>query len=786
MNFPAVARDDTKLREYKGPDSRQTSISIYTGAGQLIKKIPWDNGRIRGLGWSASPEHLIVVSENGNARCYYDFEGNFTQFSLGKLAESNGVLECQFWDNGFVALLSNNTFVSVSKYDDPNPRPLASTAGYADKSIHSWAIVPPFYQLGQHVEVLISIDNTVLVLDTNEARDKYLEEGPFSHMSVSPNGDFIALFTVTGYLWVITSDFHRKVSDLKTDLAGKPDQLLWCGNHAVAVVTGDEILLVGPHGGTLNLYYDSPVFAVSEIDGMRTITEEKHDFYTMVPESTVNIFKIGSVSPAAILLDCVEQLDRNSPKADENLQIIRASLPDAVNACIEAAGYEFESYWQKALLKAAAFGKAAIDLYDSDYFVQMCEYIRVLNVVRQINVGLLISHTQLVALTPNKLIDRLLLRKMHLLAFKCTEYLRLPQYKVYIHWACSKVRISNADDETVCREIVAKLGALSGASYEEIATTAYEEGRNKLAIMLTHYEPRPGKQVPLLLNMNEQELALDKAIESFDANLIIYVLLYLQQKLTIAAFFRFISDKPMASRCFEFYCKQLNNHKLLSDFYYQDDRRFESAQLLLNQSFKETDLDVQQDTLKEVIQTFQESKEKSFEVKAIEEQSKLLKLQAQLELDYDSTFVGQTVSQTISTLLSMSQHSRAVKVKDEFKVPERRFYWIKLQAYIARRDWDELHKFARAKKSPIGYLPFFNQCYKAGSKRQALLYVPMCTDVSYKQRIDMYIQVDGIRQAAQEAVKAKDLQALEELEPLATTTVRSEIADFVNQLKSKN
>ena len=62
----------------------------------------------------------------------------------------------------------------------------------------------------------------------------------------------------------------------------------------------------------------------------------------------------------------------------------------------------------------------------------------------------------------------------------------------------------------------------------------------------------------------------------------------------------------------------------------------------------------------------------------------------------------------------------------------------------------------------------------------------MCTDVSYKQRIDMYIQVDGIRQAAQEAVKAKDLQALEELEPLATTTVRSEIADFVNQLKSKN
>lgn len=469
------------------------------------------------MGWSQR-EQLIIVSENGNARCYYDFEGNFTQFSLGKAAELNGVSECKFWDTGFVALLSNNTFVSVSRYEDPNPRTLTSGTAQ-DKSIHSWAIVPPFYQLGQHVEVLICLDNTVMVVDTNEARDKFLEEGPFSHMAVSPNGDFIALFTETGHLWVITSDFHRKLSDCKTSIKKTPDQLIWCGNHAVAVVVGDEILLVGPQGGTLNLYYDGPVFAVSEIDGMRTITDEKHDFYSMVPEVTVNIFKIGSVSPAAILLDCVEQLDRNSPKADENLQIIRDQLPEAVNSCIEAAGYEFEAYWQKALLKAASFGKAAIELFDSDYFVQMCEYIRVLNAVRQINVGIFQSHTQLVALTPNRLIDRLLVRQMHLLAFKCTQYLRLPQYKVYIHWACSKVRTSTGDDETVCREIVAKLGSLSGVSYEEIATTAFEEGRGKLAIMLTHYEPRPGKQVPLLLNMEEEELALDKAVESFDINL---------------------------------------------------------------------------------------------------------------------------------------------------------------------------------------------------------------------------------------------------------------------------
>lgn len=778
----ALTRDDSQLRLYKGPESRQTSISVYSGAGSLIKKIPWDNGRIRGLGWSQL-EQLIVVSENGSARCYYDFEGNFSQFSLGKTAEVNGVLECKFWDSGFVALLTNNLFVSVSRYYEPNPR-LLSSSSIQEKSVHSWAIVPPFYQLGQHVEVIISVENTVLVADTTDIRDKFLEEGPFSHMAVSPNSDFTALFTTTGHLWVISSDFHRKLSDHDTKNKSKPKQLVWCGNDAVAIVYEDEILLVGPQGGTLNLYFDGSVVAVPETDGIRTITDEKHDFFCLVPDVTVNIFKIGSVSPAAILLDSVDQLDHNSPKADENLQIIGNKLNEAVNACIEAAGYEFEPYWQKALLKAATFGKSALELYDSDKFVEMTEYLRVLNTIRQVNVGLIMSHQQLLALTPNRLIDRLLLRRMHLLAFRSAEYLRLPQDKIYIHWACCKVRSSQDDDETVCRDIVSKLGSRPGISYEDIAKAAYEEGRQKLAIMLTHYEPRPGKQVPLLLSMGEEEIALEKATESFNLNLIIFVLLHLQQKLPVASFFRFINDKPVAGRVFEFICKAQDS-KLLRDYYYQDDRRYDSALLIFNQSYKESDLDEQIEKLKEAEKIFQEFKERTFESKCVADQIRLLKLQLQLEKDYDQLFVGKTVSETISSLVLIAQHSRANKVKDEFKVPDKRFWWIKIKALVVRRDWDELLKFAKSKKSPIGYEPFFNLVLKAGNKRNASLYVPMCTYLSYKRRIQLYVQVDAIRQAAQEAVRAKDLDELLELEPLATTTVKSEINELIAQLKSK-
>lgn len=42
----------------------------------------WDKGSIRGLGWSED-ERLLVVTEDGTVRSYYDLEGDFTQFSLG-------------------------------------------------------------------------------------------------------------------------------------------------------------------------------------------------------------------------------------------------------------------------------------------------------------------------------------------------------------------------------------------------------------------------------------------------------------------------------------------------------------------------------------------------------------------------------------------------------------------------------------------------------------------------------------------------------------------------------
>lgn len=180
-------------------------------------------------------------------------------------------------------------------------------------------------------------------------------------------------------------------------------------------------------------------------------------------------------------MEAVGYLERKSPKADDAIQLIRPNLPEAVSACVRAAGYEFDIEWQKQLLKGASFGKSVLELYNSDDFVEMCKTLRVLNAVRYYEVALGITFDQLERLTPDKLIERLIARQEHLLALRVSEYISLPTDKIYIHWACMKVKMSVEDDDTTCRTIVTKLSGKRGIAFDEIAKAAFDEGRTRLA-----------------------------------------------------------------------------------------------------------------------------------------------------------------------------------------------------------------------------------------------------------------------------------------------------------------
>lgn len=357
--------------------------------------------------------------------------------------------------------------------------------------------------------------------------------------------------------------------------------------------------------------------------------------------------------------------------------MIRPNLTEAVDTCISAAGREFDIQWQKRLLKAASFGKSVLDIYNSDDFVEMCETLRVLNAVRYYEVGMAVSFEQFHRLTSERMIERLLNRREYTLALKIASYLKLPADRIYVHWASTKARLGTEDDDAVCRLIVERLSGKSGISFEEIARAAHHEGRERLATELLNHEPRGGKQVPLLLDMKNDELALDKAVESGDSDLIIFVLLQLKAKLPLSEFFRVINLRPPATALVEASAKLENDNGMLKDLYYQDDRRIDGANVFIGEALHQPDARTAADKLALASKLLSDSKESSLELHALKEATALLRMQEALDRDLTDKFTGLSVNETMFKLINLGYQGRAKKIQSEFRVPDKVAWWIR-------------------------------------------------------------------------------------------------------------
>lgn len=93
--------------------------------------------------------------------------------------------------------------------------------------------------------------------------------------------------------------------------------------------------------------------------GTETIDSIDDDFFQ---EFNLNLFKYK------IKMNFILQ-------ADENLRLIKTSLPRAVEACIDAAGHEFDISRQRSLLRAASYGQAFCRFfffYMTVFFTQSC------------------------------------------------------------------------------------------------------------------------------------------------------------------------------------------------------------------------------------------------------------------------------------------------------------------------------------------------------------------------------------------------------------------------------
>uniref|UniRef100_A0A6B0VFB1 Vacuolar protein sorting-associated protein 16 homolog n=1 Tax=Ixodes ricinus TaxID=34613 RepID=A0A6B0VFB1_IXORI len=520
------------------------------------------------------------------------------------------------------------------------------------------------------------------------------------------------------------------------------------------------------------------------------------------------------------------------------------NLELAIQQCIDAAAHEYQSATQKKLLRAACFGKSFIPSMNPDGFVNACRTLRVLNAVREHTVGLPLTYVQLQCLTMEVLLDRLILRQHYYLALKIAKFLRIPDTegtsRILAHWACYKVAQMHVPTDEVARAISQKLESSPGILYSEIARKAVQCGRRDLAVKLLDCEPRASEQVPILIELGKEEHALVKAIDSGDTDLIYTVMLKLKE-MKSSDFDLTIRQYPVALALYLKLCKEWDLQKLealydvgdnftgvaeckimesyrtprveqrlallqaaatkyrqakndfcatqtedewdlqkLEALYDVGDNFTGVAECKIMESYRTPRVEQRLALLQAAATKYRQAKN-DFCATQTEDQLRLMKHQLKYEGRFNDKFDGLSVQQTMRRLMEIKEMKLAEDLCKEFKVPEKRFWWLKLSVLAEGNQWIELEKFSKSKKSPIGYEPFIDICLKYDNKYEAMKYLAKAKE---ENKVKYFVKLGNLDEAAKFAFEQKDENALNFILSKCTAANRA-ISEKISTMKQQ-
>ncbi|XP_069702504.1 vacuolar protein sorting-associated protein 16 homolog [Periplaneta americana] len=778
----ALIRDRKKFVKVQGIG--KPIVSIYSASGKNISSIVWSSGQIIQLGWS-STEDLLCVQDDGSV-LIYDMFGTYQHtFSVGQEVKDTKVIEAKIFSSlngtGVAVLTSSYRIFVVNNVKDPKIRRLPEISSL-NIPPSSWTV----FVEDRQTRVLVAKDKDLYELRQSETHALPVEQnftetvGSIVEMAVSQNNRHVALFADNGRLWIGSADFRKRYCEFDTKCPSRPKQLVWCGTEAVISYWDNIVLVIGRQGDHINYSYDSAIRLVPEMDGVRVLSSYSHEMIQKVPQVVQQIFRINSTEPGSYLLEASKQFQKRSHRADEYIRLVKDDLVVAVKQCVEAAGYEFDTGNQKMLVRAAQFGKGFIPDLNSESYVKMCRLLRVLNAVRDHKIGIPLTYTQMQHLTVQVLLDRLVLRRHYYLAIQIAKYLKLPynegSSRILAHWACYKVKQTQLDREQVARDIADKLGYAPGVSYSDIAMKAADCGRMQLAIKLMDYEPSASLQVPLLLRLGEDRPALVKAIESGDTDLVYTVLLHLRENMPLGEFQMAVRNYPVAQALYLKYCRD-HNRETLRDIYVQEDDYNAQAACFIRESYDPKNTLTREASLSAAVESYKRARNEFCAV-LCEEQQKLLRYQKTLEDKFRREFVGRSLHDTVYLLLLLHETKLADKLRTEYRVTDRRYWWLRILSLSELGDWVELDKFSKSKKSPIGIEPFVDACLKYGNQYEAQKYLPKVKD---ELKVKYYIKAGMFEEAARIAYEQKDLQALLYVQGRCAPSDRS-LSDKINLL----
>ena len=392
--------------------------------------------------------------------------------------------------------------------------------------------------------ILASLETGALILINQSKKLSFTlieKSSQIQLIAVSFSGNFVATYSQNGTVTVYSvSDLVqdpplvKPVESSSLDIGISPRQLAWVGDDCLCLSFSDSgarrnVLFLGGVGGSWSPYeHDSPVHMCSDLLSASLITASRFQVIQRVSQPLVNIAS-NSASPEALLLNGFSTHLANDIQCESVVRSVKDQMDKAVNGLCEAAAFETpvikDHHQIETFLKASIFGRQFSQMstvVGSSLFVNAAGLIRVCSALNDPAIGIPISVPQLMAMGPRGglLIDMLAGRGLFLLGIRIAKWLGVPYTVVINRWACFLIASSDhLPDRELCDIIT--LRTPSNHSLSEIARFAFKEvGRKNLATLLLEREPNVTQQVELLLNLDSDELAIQKALNSEDVDLI--------------------------------------------------------------------------------------------------------------------------------------------------------------------------------------------------------------------------------------------------------------------------
>nr|AOM63317.1 vacuolar protein sorting 16A [Drosophila melanogaster] len=782
----AVTRDPTKLVPVKG--NARPMIRIFDTTGREMGHILWNHGKLIAMGWS-DMEELICIQENATVFVYDMFGREKESYSIGDEASVTKIVEGKVFQSSAgtgVAVMTTSGRVFLKQNSSKTERKLPDIPN-SSMNCSCWEIVTE----GRNSYCLLGRDREVIKLFPGETVGTItanLFEKPHERIikiSVSYNHQHLALYTNTGLLWLGSVDMRQKYCEFDTGRKDMPLQMEWIMNSdnseadAVVISYPSYLLIVNRNADRSDFPYDPVMFLVAEMDGVRIITQSSHEIIQRLPKCVENIFAVNSQEPASYLFEAQKKFEEKSYKSDEYLSMCREKIDLAVSECIEAASYEFCPETQKSLLRTAYFGKGFIRNHNPDEYMRI---LRVLNTLRHERIAMPITFKQFSHLNTEVILSRLVFRKHYAIAIQVAKHLNLPESWILEHWAYHKV-MNDPNDTEVARKITEKFKnpSVEGISFCNIASKAHQAGRDDLAIKLLELESRASLHVPLLLKMRKFDRAVGSATQSGDTELITQVLLEMKMHMMLSNLHMTIRDHPLALNIYKKIMRESNRAGLYGIYNTEDDQKA-IAEYHFQNAIETEGLE---SNLSMIGNAYAQGR-CTLEAELCADTSRLIKLQKTLSTKYNVSLNGLSIHETIQELLLIGELKEAERIRSDFKVPDRRFWWLRILTLSSQHKWEELEKLAKSKKSPIGYDPFVEVCLKQDNVMEARKYIPRCRD---NRRVVWYMRANLFNEAIDSAFEQRDVHSLFELQKnqaiVNNGTLLSKVCDCIAMLEGK-